>query len=189
LLDDPALKAKRRGSIYNWNLDILPPHKSLFKQPPGKGVIIGNLTSQLASNIYLNRLDRYIKYELGYKNYGRYVDDFVIIVPEEQYGMLKRDMKKIEHFLSEKLALTMHPDKKYCQEARKGVNFLGARIYPSCLYPSDRLQSNFQKAADGLAQGYSNMESIISYLGIMKHLDGNKFVREVFDEMGFMLDS
>lgn len=188
LFDDPVVKARRRGSKNNWNPDILPPRKSLFRQPPGKGIVIGNLTSQLASNIYLNQLDRYVKYELGYKNYGRYVDDFIVIVPEEQYVALKQDMKKIEHFLSEKLTLTMHPDKRYCQEVKKGVSFLGARIYPNCLYPSDRLQSSFQRAASGLAQGYSNVDSLISYLGIMKHFDGNKFVREIFDEMGFALD-
>lgn len=54
----------------------LPDSKSLFKQPKGRGIAIGNLTSQLVSNIYLDQLDRFITFELGFKHYGRYVDDF-----------------------------------------------------------------------------------------------------------------
>ena len=54
----------------------LPASKSLFKQPKGRGIAIGNLTSQLVSNIYLDQLDRFITFELGFKHYGRYVDDF-----------------------------------------------------------------------------------------------------------------
>ena len=78
LFDDPASKAWKRGPIVNWDTRVLPAKKSLFMQPPGQGIVIGNLTSQLVSNIYLDQLDRYIFYDLGYKNYGRYVDDFLL---------------------------------------------------------------------------------------------------------------
>lgn len=185
LFDDPVSKAWKRGPVTNWNSGVLPPKKSLFGQPPGQGIVIGNLTSQLVSNIYLDQLDRYIFYDLGYKNYGRYVDDFFIMVPEEEYGRLKNDIPRIEYFLNMKLGLTLHKQKRYYQEVKKGMSFLGARVYPHCLYPSDRLQKKFRLASIGLMYGYKDTESIVSYLGIMMHLDANKLKKEVFDTNGW----
>ena len=185
LFDDPASKAWRRGPKSNWSPDILPPEKSLFMQPPGQGIVIGNLTSQLVSNIYLDQLDRFIFYDLGYKNYGRYVDDFFIMVPEEEYEKLKMDIPRIEYFLKAKLGLILHKKKRYCQEVQRGMGFLGARVYPHCLYPSDRLQRKFRKAARGLVNGYKDTESIISYLGIMLHLDSKKLEKEIFEKYGW----
>lgn len=188
LFDDPASKAWRRGPMANWNPKILPSEKSLFSQPPGQGIVIGNLTSQLVSNIYLDQLDRYIFYELGYKNYGRYVDDFFIMVSEKEYEKLKMDIPRIEYFLKSELGLTLHARKRYCQEVKKGMSFLGARVYPHCLYPSDRLQKRFDHAAKELMYGYKNTESIISYLGIMLHLDSKNLEQKIFEKYGWRLD-
>ena len=185
LYDDPASKAWKRGPLINWDPGILPREKSLFCQPPRQGIVIGNLTSQLVSNIYLDQLDRYIFCDLGYRNYGRYVDDFFIMVPSEEYGRLRNDVAKIEKFLKKELGLTLHKKKRYYQEVKRGMNFLGARVYPHCLYPSDRLQKKFRQAATGLMYGYKDMESIIAYLGIMLHLDANKLEKEVFDKNGW----
>lgn len=185
LFDDPASKAWRRGPKSNWDPNILPVEKSLFMQPPGQGIVIGNLTSQLVSNIYLDQLDRYIFYDLGYKNYGRYVDDFFIMVPEEEYEKLKMDIPKIEYFLNTELKLTLHKKKRYYQEVKKGMGFLGARVYPHCLYPSDRLQKKFRRAAKELAYGYRDTESVVSYLGIMLHLDSKKIEKEIFEKYGW----
>ena len=188
LFDDPASKAWRRGSQANWNHEVLPSEKSLFSQPPQQGIVIGNLTSQLVSNIYLDQLDRFIFYDLGYKNYGRYVDDFFIMVPEEKYNQLRNDISKIEEFLRVELRLTLHKKKRYYQEVKKGMNFLGARVYPHCLYPSDRLQRKFRRAAMKLSYGYKDLESIVSYMGIMLHLDSKKFQKEIFEENGWRFE-
>lgn len=185
LFDDPILKARKRGQRKYWNPEVLPPSKSLYQQPYGKGIVIGNLTSQLVSNIYLDMLDRYVYYELGYKYYGRYVDDCFIMVPEEEYEKVKQDLKKIKKFLEENLELKLHPKKKYCQSIYKGMSFLGARVYPRCLCPSDRLQANFRQAATGLMYGYKDLDSVVSYLGLMVHLDADKMIQKVFDEMGW----
>lgn len=185
LMDDPVGKARRRGRLSDWNPEILPLEKSLFCQPEGQGIVIGNLTSQLVSNIYLDALDRYVTYTLGYKYYGRYVDDFFIMVPERQYEKAKRDLEKIERFLKEELGLKLHPKKRYMQSVYKGMSFLGARVYPRCLYPSDRLQSKFKEKAYLLACGYGEVESVVSYLGIMVHLDGEKMIRRTFDALGW----
>ena len=57
IFDDPTEGVRKRGPKWLWN--ILPENKSLFNQPEGKGIVIGNLSSQLLSNIYLDQLDRY----------------------------------------------------------------------------------------------------------------------------------
>ena len=188
LFDDPVSKAWKRGPVVNWSPGVLPPKKSLFGQPPGQGIVIGNLTSQLVSNIYLDQLDRFVFYNLGYKNYGRYVDDFFIMVPEEEYEKLKSDIPRIEYFLNVKLGLTLHKQKRYYQEVKRGMSFLGARVYPHCLYPSDRLQKKFRLASVGLMYGYKDTDSIVSYLGIMMHLDANKLKKEVFDANGWVFE-
>ncbi len=177
LLDNPTEKAKKRGPLSNW--DKLPPTKSLFCQPPGQGLVIGNLTSQLSSNIYLDIFDRYVKYDLGYKYYGRYVDDFFIMVPIEDYEKAKRDVKKMEVFL-QYMGLTLHPVKRYYQPAEKGLPFLGARIYIDCLFPSNRLQKKLKRTMYKVHHGQVKDETIISYFGFFKHLDGDKYVKKIF---------
>lgn len=176
IFDDPVSKAWKRGDLKNWDPDILPPSKSLFAQLPGFGIVIGNLTSQLVSNIFLNLLDHYIKDVLGYKYYGRYVDDFFLIVAEDQYEQAKKDIAKIEKFLREELGLTLHKKKRYIQEVDKGAEFLGVRVSPHCLFPSDRLQKNFCRMANDLRHKRGKKESLISYLGIMTHLDAEHFI-------------
>ena len=182
ILDDPVKKARKRGPRSNWDPEVLPKNKSLYGQMPGYGIVIGNLTSQLASNIYLDQLDKFITVTLGYKYYGRYVDDFYLMVAEEDYARLKKDIVLIERFLREELELTLHPKKRYMQSVYKGMPYLGARIYPHCLYPSDRTQAKFRKAVRDYINGVGKVESVISYLGHMKHLDADGFILKVFRE-------
>lgn len=185
LFDDPVKTAKKRGPLKNWRPDILPPRKSLFSQPEGKGVVIGNLTSQLVSNIYLDKLDRFIKHNLKIKYYGRYVDDLIIIAPEKEYEKTKKNIKKIENFLKNELDLKLHPKKRYFQPVEKGVETLGARIYPRSLYLSDRLQKKFYRAAEEFVNDKKEIETIISYLGLTKHLSSKKYLKKLFDDFGW----
>ncbi len=74
IFDDPTRHCRIKGRKSDWQ--DLPKDKSLFYSAPGTGLPIGNLTSQLFSNVYLNAFDHYVKYHLGCKHYGRYVDDF-----------------------------------------------------------------------------------------------------------------
>ena len=104
---DPVQGCQINGDADEW--DLLPRSKSLFHSPPGCGLPIGNLTSQLFSNVYLNELDHYIKRDLGMKHYGRYVDDFYVMHRDKE--VLKELLPVISAFLKEKLQLTLHPDK------------------------------------------------------------------------------
>ena len=183
IFDDPCKGVKIRGHWSNWSR--LPKTKSLFYQKAGYGIVIGNLSSQLLSNIMLDRLDRFIYYELGYRRYGRYVDDFYIVVRESELEQLKKDIKKIEEFLKDELELILHPKKRYLQEVHKGVEFLGAVVYPNHLAPSKRFKNNFYKAAAEAGMSFRDADSIASYLGLSKHYDAKKFSKRLFDYYGW----
>ena len=188
LFDDPVKKSRRRGPLDNW--DVLPSEKSLYTRDYGLGIVIGNLTSQLVSNIYLDQLDRFIRFELGYKHYGRYVDDFFIMVEEKNYEKAKADIKLIDNFLTDKLQLTLHPKKRYAGSVYHGMPFLGARIYPHCLYPSNRLQQKFSYLLYKMKYSKDPIknESLISYFGYFIHLNADKYVEKVFKGYGIGYD-
>ncbi len=141
-------------------------------------------TSQLLSNIYLDQLDRYIIYDLGYKHYGRYVDDFYFLVEKENLEKAKNDIKAIERYLT-RLGLTLHPKKRYIQPVSRGVPFVGAVVYPGRIYPSKRLVKNFRTAVHEVATGRRDPESIASYLGHLKYLKSDKLITKVFAEVGW----
>ena len=184
IMDDPVKKAWRRGSWRNWDPEVLPARKSLYCQPAGYGMPIGNVTSQLASNIYMDVFDRFVKFELGYEFFMRYVDDFIILVTAEEKKRVLGDVGKMEAFLREELELTLHPDKRYFQPVEKGVNFLGARVHLRCIYPSDRLQAKFPQALYDLVTGEGELESVISYLGLMTHMNAEKYIQGVMERAG-----
>ncbi len=91
------------------------------------GIPIGNLTSQLFANIYLNELDQFIKHKLRERFYVRYMDDFLILSHDKK--KLHNLKQEIKEFLREKLALTLHPKKANIFPVNKGVDFLGYRIF------------------------------------------------------------
>ena len=92
-----------------------------------KGMPLGNLTSQFFANIYLNKLDYFVKHKLKAKYYIRYVDDFVILHHSRE--QLEKWKFVIDGFLKENLDLELHPNKSKIHNLKKGVNFLGFRIF------------------------------------------------------------
>lgn len=152
----------------------LPPSKSLFHQPKGRGIAIGNLTSQLLSNMYLDQLDRFVTLELGYRHYGRYVDDFYIVSSSKEE--LIKTTSVIENYLKNNLALTLHPHKRHLQECSKGVAFLGAVIYPFRLHPGKRLKRNLLAA---LTNADCSAATEASYRGLVKHYKHKKLLSSI----------
>lgn len=155
----------------------LPPQKSLFHAPYGCGLPIGNLTSQVFANVYMNRFDHFVKHELGVMNYGRYVDDFILV--HQDKGHLQSLIAKISCFLKEELCLTLHPNKIYLQHYSKGVHYLGSFIKPNRVTCGKRIKSNFYDAIyrsnELVRENKPSKEdqlaflcSMNSYLGIMK---------------------
>lgn len=152
----------------------LPATKSLFGQPKGTGIAIGNLTSQLISNIYLDQLDRFVTRNLGFKQYGRYVDDFYIIATEK--SSLVDASYKIEVYLNDILRLKLHPHKRYLQHYAKGVDFLGAVVYPFRIHPGKRLKRNLITA---LSSKDCPKETSASYRGLVKHYKHKKLLLSI----------
>ena len=168
IFDDPCLGARMVGSPRDW--DCLPRNKSLFHQPPGQGIVIGNLTSQLLSNIMLNDFDWWMKKKLGFEYYGRYVDDFFMVVSKRDYDFAKR---MVAHEIPEKLramGLKMHPKKIYVQEVSHGCPFLGKMVRPFVLTPGKRYLRNMRRALRGYARGTASYETMQSYVGMGKNM-------------------
>jgi retron-type reverse transcriptase len=176
IFNEPTKNCIIKGKKTNWN--GLPNNKSLFHSPPNCGLPIGNLTSQIFANFYMNTFDHFMKKELGIPYYGRYVDDFIIIHPDKEY--LKSLLPIITNFLQGNLQLTLHPKKIYLQHYTKGVTFLGVVIKPNRIYIANRTKGNFymaiQKQNEIVKQHKPDKAtqtiflcSMNSYLGIMKH--------------------
>ena len=181
IMDDPVKGVKKKGWPWDWK--DLPDSKSLFKQIAGIGIVIGNLTSQLLSNIFLDKLDRYIKFTLGYKHYGRYVDDFYIVVPKRRLKQAVKDIDAIERY-ARVLGLKLHPKKRHVYPAKYGVAFLGAVVYPYAVHPGKRLIQNTRKAFYKHAQGARNEVTLISYVGHMKHMKHYRVLTRICKEVG-----
>ncbi len=143
----------------------LPNSKSLFKSKPNCGLPIGNLTSQLFSNVYLSDFDHYVKDVLEVKYYGRYVDDFFLF--SESMKELKSTKKHLNQYLRDAFSLTLHPNKVYLQHYTKGLAFLGAYIKPHRIYVGNRTKSNFKQLI------FSTTHSLVGKQQITKHLAHN----------------
>lgn len=93
-----------------------------------KGLPLGNLTSQLLINVYMNEFDQYVKHQLKQKYYIRYADDFVVLSHDkEELGQI---LAIIVVFLREQLKLEPHPDKVFIKTLASGVDFLGWVHFP-----------------------------------------------------------
>ena len=103
---------------------ILSNHKSTAE---GKGMPLGNLTSQFFANVYLDQLDQFVKHTLKAEYYIRYVDDFVILDSSKE--RLELFKEEIDSFLEGKLLLGLHPDKSKVRRLERGIGFLGFRVF------------------------------------------------------------
>jgi RNA-directed DNA polymerase len=161
-----------------------------------RGLPIGNLTSQLFANIYLNELDHFVKHwmkinhpqpllekEGGY--YARYTDDFVIVSPDENY--LKAVLEEVRIFLRENLKLELHPDKIFIRKYRQGADFLGYVVRPRHILlrtkTKKRIFKKMRRKAEKLRQGIINEEkfwqSLNSYLAVLSHADAYELSEEL----------
>jgi len=161
----------------------IPPHKSLFCVPNGKGLPIGNYTSQFFANVYLNELDQHAKRTLKCRHYFRYMDD-VLIIDHEQSDLCII-AKQINIFLIEKLKIELHPKKTILQKVETGIDFLGYVIRPLYTLSRKRVVGNIKKKLAhidkllSLTRDVEKIELIVrnaqavvnSYWGHFKHAD------------------
>ncbi len=95
----------------------------------------------LFANFYLDPMAHFIKHNLGFRSYGRYVDDFIIVHPDRD--TLRDAITVIRNFLLEDLKLILHPGKIYLEPAHRGVQFLGAVIKHNYILVTSRVKGNF----------------------------------------------
>ncbi|MFA5029742.1 MAG: reverse transcriptase/maturase family protein [Patescibacteria group bacterium] len=165
----PLLSKEGRGEVMKSSV-LLESSKPPLT-PPWKGgelgLPLGNLTSQLLVNIYLNEFDQFIKQQLKIKHYLRYCDDFVVF--SENRGYLENIIKLIAGFLLNKLKLTLHPDKIFIKTLNSGLDSLGwVHFFDHRVLRAKAKRRMFKRIKNN-----PKAETVNSYLGLLKH--GNSY--------------
>lgn len=150
------------------------------QMPDGIGIPVGNLTSQLFANIYLNKLDQYIKHTLGADNYMRYMDDFIILSPDKE--QLRRWLADIERFLRDELQLELNP-KTTILAAKNGIDFVGykhrathRKVRPDSI---KRIKKTIKKYERGNITKEKLQKSIASWTGHAGHADSYNLQKKI----------
>lgn len=183
-VDRPILKqmiarkitCKRTLWLINLIIDSLPGEK---------GLPLGNLTSQLFANIYMNELDYFTKHELKEKYYIRYMDDFLVFSDSKTH--LKTVLKIIKKFLSDTLKLKLNNKTQLLPVPNQAVDFLGYRIYPTHrLIRNDskrRIKRKIKKWERLYKQGKTDKHKLTATLaawkGHCRHADANGLVESI----------
>jgi RNA-directed DNA polymerase len=158
-----------------------------------RGVPIGNLTSQIFANIYMNEFDQFMKHQLRVKHYARYTDDFVIVSDDREY--LENLLPPVRQFLSEHLRLELHPQKVILRRTNQGTDFLGYVILPHHIALRKKTERRmFRKLRENVAAYKSGgikeetlFGSLRSYLGVLSHADAYRLEQDLKNRFWFWL--
>src|SRR3989344_532686 len=149
------LKSKIKDNAIIWLIKLILGNYKTKKER--KGMPLGNLTSQFFANVYLNEFDQFVKHELKIKHYIRYVDDFIIL--HDSRDKLEIYRQKINDFLKEALNLELHEDKTKIISLKKGVHFLGFKIFPHHRLIKKKNKKKFERKLQDLKKRYSENET------------------------------
>jgi len=147
---------------------------SSFEKIPRKGLPLGNVTSQLFANVYLNELDQFLKRERKAHYYIRYCDDFVIV--DTEYEKLCALIPQIGRFLKKILKLHLHPGKISIRALKQGADFLGYVTLPGFRILRTRTKRRmlkrcslvFRRRKDEACEAYAKCV-LSSYKGLLSH--------------------
>lgn len=153
-----------------------------------KGVPIGNLTSQLFANVYMNVFDQFMKHECKIEHYARYTDDFVIVADNE--AELVALLPKIRAFLTDRLYLELHPKKVSIRQPHQGVDFLGyvMRRHSRVLRTKTKnrmlkkLAMQTSACNAELISANTLRQTLNSYLGILSHANAHRLAEKVVSD-------
>jgi len=146
-----------------------------FSTKPGVGLPLGNLTSQLLVNIYMNEFDQFVKHVLRAKYYIRYADDFVFLSHDRAW--LETQIQRIGDFLAEKLRLSLHPQKVFIKTFASGVDFLGWVHFPSHRV----LRTTTKRRMMKRVREHPTPKTIASYAGMLQHGNARKLQKEFLE--------
>ena len=138
-----------------------------FNASEGKGIPLGNLTSQVFANIYMDDFDQYIKHKLQIKYYIRYADDFIIVSDKKE--LLISYIDAISDFLESNLKLALHPKKITIRRLTWGIDFLGYIVLPHYRLPRTKTKRRIFTKLDEKIGIPSFNQSLQSYLGYLGH--------------------
>ncbi|MBI4152336.1 hypothetical protein HY495_01385 [Candidatus Woesearchaeota archaeon] len=161
-----ALKKEIKDKRVLWLISVILSNYEA--KTAHQGMPLGNLTSQFFANVFLNELDQFVKQQLRAKYYIRYVDDFVII--HQSKDTLINQKAKIDSFLREKLKLTLHPDKSKIIPIKRGVEFLGLKIFFYHKILRRKNLRRFERKLETLFEEYDRRE--IDYDIVYDFLEG-----------------
>lgn len=203
------LKRKIADKDLLWLLDVIIKSNGMkFGLPPGMepdqcdkedrlkdtGMPIGNLTSQMFANLYLNELDQYCKHELRLHYYIRYMDDIIILHPDKRYLHYIKD--EIETFINENLKL--HLNKKTAiRPISAGIEFVGFRIWPTHRKLKKKSAIKMKKRIKYIKKAYKEgrigfekvNNTMQSYFGIMQHFNSYKLKKKILGDLVFKKES
>lgn len=147
---------------------------SFYSTEIGKGLPLGNLTSQLLVNIYMNEFDQFVKHRVKARYYIRYADDFAIFSENKEW--LESILFRINEFLLIRLKLTLHPNKVFIKTVASGVDFLGWVHFPD--HKALRTVTK-KRMFRSLKTKNIKIETVQSYLGLLKNGNSKKLINEV----------
>lgn len=164
-----------RGSINDrelvWLLDEIIGSFCLVES--NIGLPLGNLTSQILVNIYMDEFDRFMKHKLKVKRYLRYADDFVIL--SENRDNLENLIPQIGNFLRNRLKLSLHPNKVTIKTLASGIDFLGWVNFPDHRI----LRTKTRRRMFGRLKINKSKETVNSYLGLISHGNTTKLKSDI----------
>ena len=147
----------------------VPAHKSLFNSG-GRGLPIGNLSSQFFANVYMNELDQYCKHTLKVGRYIRYVDDMLVFGTDSE--KLASVPPKVDDFLRKNLSLKLHPNKTSINKVEHGFDAIGYVIRPYARYlrrsTLKNAKAKLRQMCETKQPEHKIRDTANSYLGILK---------------------
>lgn len=167
--------------------DVLWMIRTIIESTQNPGIPIGNLTSQIFANLYLNGLDYYIKEKLRCRYYLRYMDDLIF------FGNNRNELRLIRAKIDQHLgllSLCLHSKKSQIYEIEKGVKFLGYKIYPThrlvLTQNLKRLRKRLRRYFWLIQKGFCNRQKLVcsiqSWLGYAIHADSYNIRKKVLSE-------
>lgn len=184
------LKRKIKDDDTLWFLEeIIQSYHS--SQGLGIGLPIGNLTSQIFANIYLSELDYYAKCTLRERYYFRYADDFIFLHSDKSY--LEKIEASVKNFVTERLRMTVHPNKIHYRKFSQGVDFVGYVLLPHYRVLRTKTKKRMFKKITGMVNKYNEdkmselslHQSTQSYLGLLTHCKGYQIKERLQNEIWF----
>ncbi len=154
-----------------------------------KGTPIGNLTSQILVNIYMNEMDQFIKNQLKVKCYIRYADDFIVVHHDKNY--LADLLLEIKTFLNRELKMRLHPGKVTIRKYRQGIDYLRYVVLPKAIILRTKtkkrmfrkLKQRVKEYKQGKIDEKTLIQSFNSYLGVLSHANSYKLEQELKHKM------